>query len=440
MKNNPPKIAMISLGCPKNNVDSEFLLGKLYQRGFDMVQHPLEADAVIINTCGFIEPAVKETRDNIKETLALKKTKPDLRIIVMGCYVSKGTEKWEKTYPELDGIFPLGSHDRIVKRLQECFSFNQGMAPTLSCGEHARPVATTLSHFAYLKIAEGCNRHCTFCTIPSIRGRTISKSIEDLTAESSYLAQRGVKELILIAQDTTSYGIDRYRKPALLDLLKKLVRISGIQWIRLLYAYPEHIENELLNFILDEPKMVHYLDMPIQHSHEKILKQMGRSGTASCYKSVFTALRSADKNFCLRTTVMTGFPGETRKEFDHLLNFIKKIKFDRLGAFKYVREKGTSSYLLSGQLDKKEMEKRREILMLEQQKIHFVKNASWVGKKIKTLVDVVKKEGFYQGRTFRDAPDIDAMIDIKSLKKLYPGWIGEVEITSSQEYDLEGRV
>jgi ribosomal protein S12 methylthiotransferase len=435
-----PRIALVSLGCSKNTVDSEKLLGHFYDADFDLVREPIEADAVIVNTCGFIQPAIDETRDTLSSMIRLKKKQKDIKVFAMGCYVSRGTEDWKKSFPDLDGLFPLSQSDKIVSHLQDIFDYK---APKrFESFNHAfrRPVATTLSHYSYLKIAEGCKRTCTYCTIPSIRGDNVSKSIEDLLKEAEYLAKRGVKELILIAQDTTAYGIDLYGKPSLLELLKRLTLVSGIEWFRLFYAYPDHIDSELTSFLLESPKMLPYLDLPIQHSHPEVLRRMCRVNSFSNYDALFKKLRAQNPDYCLRTTLITGFPGESEEEFQHSFQYLKSIRFDRLGVFKYVREKGTPADLLQNHLTEEEKEKRFEKLMLQQQEIHFQKNQSWIGRTIPVIIDRMSYEGSYVGRSYRDAPDIDSVILIQSKKKLHPGSILSVEVTGMKNYDLEAQV
>ncbi len=436
-----PRIALVSLGCSKNTVDSEKLLGHFYDADFDLVAEPVNADAVIVNTCGFIQPAIHETRDTLSDMIRLKKKQKNLRVFAMGCYVSRGTEDWKKSFPDLDGLFPLSQSDKIVSHLQDIFQYKMPERfESFNTHTFRRPVATTLQHYSYLKIAEGCKRTCTYCTIPSIRGDNVSKPMDDLLKEAEYLAKRGVKELILIAQDTTAYGIDLYGKPSLLELLKKLTLVSGIEWFRLFYAYPDHIDSALANFLLESPKMIPYLDLPIQHSHADVLRRMCRANSFSTYDALFKKLCAQNPDYCLRTTLITGFPGESEEEFLHSLHYLQSVRFDRLGVFKYVREKGTPADSLPQHLTEEEKEKRFEKLMLQQQEIHFQKNQSWIGRTIPTIIDRVTYEDTYLGRTYRDAPDIDSVILIKSKKKLHPGSIISAEITGTKNYDLEGQI
>lgn len=436
-----PKIALISLGCSKNTVDSEKLLGRMFTCQFDIVANAEEADAVIINTCGFIQPAIEETRNTIYEIIGLKKIRPGLKVYAMGCYVSRGKEDLLKSFPGLDNVFPLSKTDEIIPEIQADLKFKKNPDnEALFVDQYKRPLATTLPHLSYLKISEGCQRTCTYCTIPSIRGNNRSKLIPELVQEATFLSQRGVKELILIAQDTTAYGIDNYGEPRLLPLLKELVKIREIKWLRLLYAYPDYFTDDLLSFFLNEPKLVPYLDMPVQHTHPSVLKRMCRSETQGIYDDVFRKLRSGNKDFALRTTLITGFPGETEEEFLHSSQYIRRTKFDRLGVFKYIREDKTPSDKLPGHLSEDVKQARYEELMLIQQKIHFKLNKAWVGRALDCIIDSVSRPGVFIGRTFRDAPEIDSLIVIHSKKQLIPGDIVKVHVTESNHYDLKGKV
>lgn len=433
-----PKVALVSLGCSKNTVDSEQLMGELYRAQFDLVGEPEEADAVIVNTCGFIEPAAEESRSTILEMIKVKDDSVLKKVYAMGCFVSKNTEDWSQGYGGLDGVFSLKESNQIVETLQKDFEFYKKLDLE---DYYVRPVATTLPHYSYLKIAEGCNRTCTYCTIPSIRGGNVSKKIEDLIFEAKALAKRGAKEIILIAQDTTAYGIDLYGEPRLLSLLKELIKIKEISWFRLFYAYPDYIDDELAEFLANEPKMIPYLDLPIQHSHSGVLKRMGRKNTFDRFDALFKKLRVHNEDFCLRTTVITGFPGETFEEHEHLKKYIQEISFDRLGVFKYIREKTTPAHQLGGHHMEDEKSRRYDELMLIQQQNHFRKNKSLVGKKLATIIDGGTKDpNIYIGRTFRDAPDIDANVFVQSKKKLYSGLILDVEITDVADYDLVANV
>jgi ribosomal protein S12 methylthiotransferase len=429
---NRKQLCLISLGCPKNTVDSEKILNRLFNDNFDFVTDPGKADAVIVNTCGFIKPAMDETEKTFHEMLKIKKKKKHFMVIGMGCAITRYEKELKEKFPGIDGLFPLGRETEIEKLIylnhEPSTHFND------------RKISIVLPHYAYLKIAEGCSRFCTFCTIPAIRGEYKSRTMEELVKEAGFLAKRGVRELILIAQDTTVYGKDIYGRLKLIDLLKQLEDIQGIEWIRVLYAYPEHINKELLDHMISSGKILHYLDLPIQHAHPDILKKMGRAGTFDVFDETFRYLRKACPDFCLRTTVITGFPGETEEHFQYLTSYIKEMQFDKLGVFTYYNEKGTKAYSFENKLPQKEIEKRRNYLMLEQQKIVFEKNKQLKGKIFYAIIEGQTDEGGFVGRSYRDAPDIDTFIEIESGHQLLSGDIVKVKITGFSDYDLIGEV
>ena len=426
-------LCLISLGCAKNTVDSEKILNRLFNDEFDFVTDPIYADAVIINTCGFIKPAMEETEKTIREMLKIKRRKKHFIVIGTGCAITRYEKELKKKFPETDAFFPLKSEEELEKFVLSKFGI---LKHERKEGPAERKIGIVLPHFAYLKIAEGCNRLCSFCSIPLIRGKYKSVSMEVLVKEAEYLAKRGVKELILIAQDTTIYGKDLYGKPMLLELLKQLEMIHGIEWIRLLYAYPEFIDPSFLDHMASSKKLLKYLDLPIQHSHPEILKKMGRAHTFEVFDGIFRYLREKHPDFCLRTTVITGFPGETEEHFQHLLQYIKEIQFDRLGVFTYYDEVGTRAASIDNKLPQKEIEKRRHFLMLEQQKILFNKNKQLNGKIFYAIIEGQTDRGSFIGRSFRDAPDIDTFIEIHSKRQLLSGNIVQVRITGSRDYDL----
>lgn len=451
-------LSLISLGCPKNTVDSEKIINKLSSIGAKFTFEPKDADSVLINTCGFIKSSINETESVIEEMLSIKKLKKKFLIVLFGCAVSRLEKDLKQKYPEIDAFFGLGYEKEILEYLENIFKSKKSKSEqniTLIYSENFkenlfsrktnvesfdRKISITLPHYAYLKISEGCDRKCAFCTIPFIRGKYVSRKIESIIEEAEFLAERGVKELIIIAQDTTNYGKDLYKKPMLLNLLQKLEKINEIKWIRILYAYPDNIDLPLMDFILQTPKILNYIDLPIQHSHPHILEKMGRKNTFNKYDDIFNYLRANNNDFCLRTTVITGFPGEKNEHFHHLVNYIKEKKFDRLGVFTYQNEKGTKAYHYDSQINNKVKQKRYEELMLLQQSIHFEKNNSLKDKNFDVIVDRQNGKGQYVGRSYRDAPDIDTNIHILATNVLNAGEIVKVKIVSSLNYDLKGKI
>jgi len=433
------KLSFISLGCPKNNVDSEKIINNFNDPFFSFEPDPSRADAVLINTCGFIKPAMDETFDTIQEMLSVKISNTKLKVIAFGCAISRDFEYWQRTFPEIDAFFRLNEEQKLINFVHAIFKYPQAKKK-IDVLKNVRNISATLPHYAYLKIAEGCSRFCSFCTIPSIRGRYISIPREKIIKEADLLVKRGVKELILIAQDTTMYGMDLYKKPSLLALLKDLVTIKGLEWIRILYAYPEHIDDKLLHFIVDSKKITNYLDLPIQHSHPEMLKKMKREGTSVVFDKIFKKLREFQPDFGIRTSVITGFPGETEEHHQHLLNYLSTIKFNRLGVFQYYQEKGTSACELKGQVPDNIKENRYKELMFKQQEIHFQANKHLKGKSINTIIDSHIGKNIYLGRTYLDVPEIDALIQVKSRTQLKLGSIVQVKVNGFIDYDLKGRV
>lgn len=431
-----PNVAIVSLGCAKNLVDTEHLLGQIYDLNFNLVAEPESADAVIVNTCGFIQSAVDESLGTLGEMLELKDDGVS-KVYAMGCYASRSGNNISEVHPKLDGVFPLTETNELLKTLKSDFR----TIPTVGSSNLAgvRKISATLPHYSFLKISEGCNRTCTYCTIPSIRGANQDKSIEALVLEAEQLVTRGVVELNLIAQDTTAYGIQYYGEPRLLELLQALQKVEGLKWIRLLYAYPDYLTPELADFLIEGEKMVPYLELPIQHASAGVLRRMNRPDTFELYDSLFDRLRAKKKEYALRTTVILGFPGETEEEFEFLYNYCKNRKFDRLGAFKYFKEEGTPAYKMKNQVPTEVVEERYDRLMSLQREIHFSDNEKWVGKDMEFIVDEVGEDptkGF--GRTWRDAIDIDSGIHIQSSIPLRPGMIATCRITGTDDYDLIG--
>ncbi len=436
------KVGFVSLGCPKNLIDTEIMLYKLSEAGFEVVPEDIDADVVVINTCAFILDAKQEAIDNILDVAWLKKNRSLKGIVVTGCLVQRFGEEVLKELPEVDAIIGVGGALKIVDAVTaayngEKFVFIPNPAEIPLDGSR---VVTTPEYFAYLKIAEGCDNKCAYCVIPSIRGNFRSRSMLEIIEEANDLAEMGVKELCLIAQDTTAYGKDIFGTYALDSLLKELSKIKGIEWIRILYCYPERITDSLIEEIATNPKVVKYIDMPIQHISDSVLRRMNRRDTSESIKTVIKKIRDRIPGVVLRTTVITGFPGETEKEFNELLAFVKETRFERLGAFEYSREEGTAAYDMLDQIPAKKKKSRRDLIMRAQQKIHDERNDSLVGE-----VFTVLCEGYdsaaesYFGRTYADAPDIDGKIYFTSHRRIKDGEMVNVKIAEVLDYDLVGK-
>lgn len=437
------KIGMISLGCNKNQIDAEIMLAKLAEQGFEITDEVDGADAVIVNTCGFIEDAKKEAIENILDMAELKKEGVIGKIIVTGCLAERYREEILSELPEVDAVVGLGSNKDIA---EICDRVLAGV-PVVSFGEKtclpldSERMLTTPNYYAYLKIAEGCSNHCTYCAIPKIRGEFRSRQPESILKEAMELAKQGVKELVVIAQDTSRYGEDLYGKSALPALLTSLSKIEGIEWIRVLYCYPERITDELISVVKNNDKIVKYFDIPLQHADAQVLKRMNRKGDYDSLLSLIRKIRSEIPEVVLRTTLITGFPGETEENFETLSRFVNEAKFDRLGCFAYSAEEGTPAALLDGQLDSEIKQSRLEAVMEQQYRIAQQKNEEQVGKILKTVV-----EGYdaytdtYYGRTWRDAPEIDGQINFTCGYELNEGDFVDVEVMGINEYDLIGEV
>ena len=437
------KIGFISLGCPKNQVDSELMLEKLDAAGFTIIDTAFGADIVIINTCGFIEAAKQEAIDNILEMVNLKEQGEVGKIIVLGCLAERYRDEILNEIPEVDAVGGLGVNGDIVEFVNNVLKGSEkSRYPEKDklplCGQR---ILTTPSHWAYLKISDGCSNCCTYCAIPSIRGAFRSRTKEEIILEAKALANSGVRELILIAQDTTRYGEDIYGEPKLDELLYKLNEIEGIEWIRLLYCYPDRITNSLLKAMSDCKKVLHYIDLPLQHASGKILKAMNRHGDDKSLLELIGKIREYMPDCIIRTTFITGFPGETEEDFNILSEFIEKAEFDRLGCFSYSPEEGTPAEKLPDRVDSETAVRRGEILMDQQYRIF--------SGKLRALVDTVVPcviedyDGYtdsYAGRTWMDAPEIDSCINIVSEKELGTGEIVNCLITAVNEYDLLGTV
>ncbi len=438
------KILFISLGCDKNLVDSEVMLGLLAEKGYGFTDDETQADIIVVNTCCFIGDAKEESVNTILE-MAEWKNKGKLKgLIVTGCLAERYREEILKEIPEVDAVVGTASYDRIAEVIEQAAAGEQkllyGNTDRLVMTETGR-ILTTGGHYAHLKIAEGCDKHCTYCIIPKLRGRYRSFPMEKLVKEAQELADQGVKELILVAQETTMYGTDLYGEKKLHELLKELCRIRGIRWIRIQYCYPEEIYEELIRTIRDEPKICHYLDLPIQHASDRILKRMGRRTTRQDLQKMIGRLREEIPDICLRTTLITGFPQETEEEHEELLDFMDEMEFDRLGVFPYSPEEDTPAACMEGQIPEEIKEARRDELMELQQDISFEKAEAMIGKELWCMVEgKVAEEYAYVARTYKDAPGVDGYIFIQTMAELMSGDFVKVHVTGADEYDLIGEI
>lgn len=418
------KIYAVSLGCDKNRVDAEKALTPVWRKGHRLTQNPEDADVIVVNTCCFIEEATRESVDEILALAQYKKTRPS-KLIVMGCLAQRYRAELLDEIPEIDTLLGTSDYQALADLL-----------PVQGDGyESPGRWLSTPSHYAYLKIAEGCDNHCTYCVIPSIRGRYVSTPMEELVGEAEALASRGVKELIVIAQDTTRYGEDLYGEKKLPELLKRLSDIEGLQWIRLLYAYPESVTDALLEEMADNKKIVKYIDMPLQHIADSVLQRMARRTRRKEIEDTLRRIRGAHKDFVIRTTFITGFPGETEEEFQELYDFVAREKFERLGVFPYSREEGTPAWHLPGQIDPVIKERRAEGIMALQRDIHFDRNDALTGTELAVLIDGKTDDG-YVGRTWADAPEVDGTVLLQTPEDLPVGDFVPVRITESAGYDV----
>lgn len=438
------KIALESLGCSKNLVDAEIMMGILNRKGYKLVGNMEEADIALVNTCGFIESAKQESIDTILEIAQLKETANLKLLIVTGCLAQRYSEELKAEIPEIDAIVGTGSYqniDEIVAGLEKENKIVSLNDIEFAFNEELPRYVSTPSYMAYLKISEGCDKHCTYCIIPKLRGKQKSRKMEDIISEAKDLASRGVKELVVIAQDSTTYGTDIYNGEAKLpQLLEELAKIEGIKWIRIMYSYPESITEELVQVIKKYDNICNYFDMPIQHASNRILKLMNRHTTKEDILAKIDMIRNNIPNATLRTTIITGFPGETEEDFEELLDFAKEVKFDRLGAFAYSREEGTAADKLPDHIDENVKEQRRERLMMLQQGISQEVMANKIGKTFEVLIEEQIEKNVYMGRTEGDAEEIDSIVYVKSKNQLHPGDFVMVEINNALEYDLMGDV
>ena len=436
------KILFISLGCDKNLVDSEVMLGLLASRGYEMIDDEQEADIIVVNTCCFIHDAKQESVDNILEMAEYKKTGKLKALIVTGCLAERYRQEIIDEIPEVDAVLGTTAYDKILDAVDEALEGKHFLEmedlQALPVVNTKRQI-TTGGHFAYMKIAEGCDKHCTYCIIPKIRGTYRSVPMEQLIKEAEELAAQGVKELILVAQETTLYGKDLYGEKSLHKLLKELCKVSGIQWIRILYCYPEEITDELIQVIKEEPKICHYLDLPIQHANDEILKRMGRRTSKQELIDIVTKLRKEIPDICLRTTLITGFPGETEEQHQELVEFVDEMEFDRLGVFTYSPEEDTPAATMPDQIDEEVKLERQAELMELQQEIAFDTAENMIGREMLVMIEgKIADEPAYVGRTYRDAPKVDGLIFVETGELLMSGDFAKVTVTGAEEYDLIG--
>lgn len=438
------QIGMISLGCPKNQVDAERMLALIDEAGHSIVDYVDGCDVVIINTCGFIDDAKKEAIENILDTVELKNEGLVKKIIVAGCLAQRHKEEIAKEIPEVDAVIGIGADGGILKIIDEVMSSDETIEkfpPQSELPLDGQRILTTPEHWAYLKIADGCSNRCTYCTIPSIRGDMRSRTMENICDEAKQLAEIGIKELILIAQDTTSYGLDLYGELKLPELLNRLCEIDGIEWIRLLYCYPDKITDELIAAMKAQDKVVNYIDLPLQHANDRILKAMNRRGTSEEIRNTIAKLREEIPDVVIRTTFIVGFPGEDEEAFEDLAVFVNEMEFDRLGCFSFSPQEGTPAYDMPDQLEEDVKIRRGEIIMGDQLQIVEDKNNAKIGNTYKTIVEEYDPySDSYVGRTYMDAPEIDGIVKFTCPDELEAGDFVDVRIFDVDEYDLLGEV
>lgn len=430
------KIALISHGCAKNLVDSELILGILKENGYEITLDENETDIVVVNTCSFICDAERESIHTILELVQAGK-----KVIVTGCLAQKHPEELKKEIPEIAAVVGATDFTKIIEvlnNLDKGFVSEVSAKPDYIYPEKVKRAQITMGASSYIKIADGCSYRCGYCVIPYLRGDYHSRKMEDIISEAKGLVKKGVTEIILIAQDTTGYGVDIYKKPMLSKLLRELNEIEGLGWIRVMYAYPTRMDDELLKAIAECDKVVKYVDIPLQHSHPEMLKLMNRP--AFDYRPMIENIRKIIPNVSIRTAFIVGYPGETEEHFEHLCEFVRDMKFDRMGVFCYSREKGTPSYSMKPQIAKTVAKKRYKKLMEIQQGISLERNKKFIGQTIPCIIECIADNGEAVGRTQYDAPEIDGVVTVKTNKLLVPGDIELVKITDSSEYDLMGKI
>lgn len=441
------RVGLISLGCPKNQVDAEIMLGHLTKAGFIITNKEDEAEIAIVNTCGFINDAKEESVERIIEAARLKENGSCKALIVAGCLSERYKEDLAKELPEVDVFIGISEIEKIAEVCRELIDKAGHIDQPLQVQEPSSRILINPQHYAYVKIAEGCNNKCSYCTIPSIRGRYKSREIESIIKEVEQLVSKGVKEINIVAQDTTDYGLDIYKKRRLAELLKELVKIKNLLWIRLLYTYPEHFDDELIDIIASEEKICNYIDIPIQHIDDEILKKMKRKSTEKKIRGLIERLRRMIPDIVLRTSLITGFPGETEAQYKRLYDFVKETEFHRLGVFAYSKEEGTAASAYKNQITQKIKHRRRNEIMRLQSKISLNKNRELIGKTLKALVNGLSNESelLIEGRYYGQAPEVDGVVYINdvgpnSRSPLQSGDFVNVEITEAHQYDLVGKV
>jgi len=446
------KIGLISLGCPKNLVDSEVMMGQLKQKGYQITADAENADTIVVNTCGFIDSAKKESIEAILEAARLKTEGKAKRLIIAGCLVERYRDELKAEMPEVDAFIGTSQINDILTVCDP--QTNTRSLPVIPLGnqtatylydESTPRVLATPSHYAFIKIAEGCDRPCAFCFIPQMRGHFRSRRFGSIVAEAHQLAEEGVRELILVAQDSSRYGEDLGKQDALAQLLRELSHTEGIEWVRVMYTYPTHISDAYLDALAEEPKAVKYLDMPLQHASQNVLKLMKRGGNRASLERLIKRVRTRVPDLGVRTTFITGFPGETEEDFNELMTFVKNVEFDRVGVFTYSDEEGTPAFNLPNKVDPKTAKRRRDALMKAQSKIARRKHKAMVGETVRVMFEGESNESelLWQGRMETQAPDIDGCVLINDSPEgfgPYPGQIVNVLITEAQEYDLVGRI
>ena len=437
------KILFVSLGCDKNLVDSETMLGILGGRGYTFTDDETEADVIVVNTCCFINDAKEESINTILQMAEYRKTGPCKALIVAGCLARRYKEEITQEIEEVDAVLGTASYENIAEAIEEALGGQHPMImDPLDVPVHTgKRMLTTGGHYAYLKIAEGCDKHCTYCIIPKVRGAYRSVPMEELIDQARELAEQGVKELILVAQETTLYGVDLYGRKRLHELLRELCRIDGIYWIRIQYCYPEEIYEELIQVMKEEEKICHYLDLPIQHASDDILRRMGRKTTKAQLLAVVDHLREEIPDICLRTTLIAGFPGETQEEHEELMEFIDTCEFDRLGVFTYSPEEDTPAAVMDNQIEEEQKELWRDELMELQQEISMDKAEEMIGRELLCMVEgSVADENAYVTRTYKDAPNVDGYLFLQTAETLMTGDFVRARVTGAMEYDLIGEM
>lgn len=437
-------LLFISLGCDKNLVDTEVMLGMLAKHGYQMVDDEVNADIIVINTCCFIHDAKEESINTILEMAEWKKNGRLKALIVTGCLAERYRQEIIDEIPEVDAVLGTTSYDKILEAITAAL---HGEHKLIVNDVNALPlvdekrIITTGGHYAYMKIAEGCDKHCTYCIIPKIRGNYRSVPMERLIKEAEYLVEQGVKELILVAQETTVYGKDIYGEKSLPKLLRELCKVSGLRWIRILYCYPEEITEELIQVMKEEPKICHYIDLPIQHASDGILKRMGRRTSKAQLIETVEHLREEIPDICIRTTLITGFPGETEEQHEEVMDFVDQMEFDRLGVFTYSPEEDTPAAEFENQISEEIKEDRQAEIMELQQDIAFELAENMIGQTMLVMIEgKIADENAYVGRTYKDAPNVDGLIFIMTDEELVSGDFAMVKVTGAQEYDLIGEL